>query len=413
MLRRFFLGTLLITCCLNLFSQERSLDFYIQQAISNSPLLKDLTNQIRSNSLDSLIIKASRHPRVSFDGSVYYAPLFNGYGYSEAVTNGEVFSTLVNVSQEVFSNKTAALQYKKLDIQNLSIANAGKITAIELKKTITRQYLEVFFLFKEIESSQEILKSLEKEDSILRQFTVNGIYKQTEYLSFFLELQSQQLWLRETNTQYNREFSQLNLLCGISDGNVSRLLPPILVLKGEENPVNSPLFLRFRIDSLSILNEKLMLDRNYKPKVTWFTNAGILNNVPGDVYKNFGFALGVNLSIPVYDGDQRQLNYMKLKTSEETRRNYKEYFTWQYDVQLQQLKQELESTKSLVTDVEKQVATSGMLVKAYEELLSHGALPVTDYLVAIRNHILIRKKITDYQKRILQIITEINYWKQQ
>lgn len=397
---------------MSLFGQVRTLDYYIQEGVSNSPLLKDLDNQIRDHATDSLLIQANRLPRIQFNGSLSYAPIINGFGYSEAVTNGQVFSTLVNVSQEVFTGKTVRAQFTKLGIQNLALANTGKITENDLKKEIIRQYLNVFFLSKEMLSSAEVLKSLKNEDAILKQFTEKGIYRQTEYITFLLELQSQELQCLETSTQYRKEYSQLNLICGIRDTSLVSLSLPLIEINYSENLAKSPLFLRFRLDSLSIQNERTILDRNYKPKISWFTDAGILNNVPADIYKSFGFSLGVNFALPVYDGNQRKLNYRKLKTSEETRKNYQDYFTRQYDQQLKQLKDELVRTKSMAPEIENQVATSGQLVKTCEELLNKGGIPVLEYITSVKNYILIKKNLYNYQERILQIINEINYWKQ-
>jgi hypothetical protein len=40
------------------FSQSKILDDYLQQAVKNSPLIKDLNNQILSAQLDSVRIRA-------------------------------------------------------------------------------------------------------------------------------------------------------------------------------------------------------------------------------------------------------------------------------------------------------------------------------------------------------------------
>ncbi len=412
MSRRCLLAIALIIQGMTLFSQVRSIYFYIEQGVANNPLLKDFSNQIRANSIDSLLIKANRVPKVAFNGSLFYAPIINDLGYSEAVTNGGIFSTLVNVSQDIFTRKTTEAQFAKLGIQNLSLSNTEKITGKELKKAITFQYLDVFFLSRDMASDLDVLKSLENEDAMLKQLTERGIYRQTEYLSFSLERQSQELNYYEAITQYRKELSQLNLLCGIQDTSLVMLSLPGIEMRNAENPETNPLFLHFRLDSLSIQNEKTILDRNYKPKISWFTDAGILNNVPGEIYKNFGFSLGMNFSLPIYDGNQRKLNYQKLKNTEETRKYYQDYFKRQYDVQLQQLKDELARTKSMIREIDKQITTSALLVKTYKELLEKGGLPVTDYVFAIKNYITIKRNSNQYQKRILQIINEINYWRQ-
>jgi hypothetical protein len=62
------------------FSQERDLNFYIQKAQTNSPLLSDLKNQIKSNSIDSLVFRATRKPQISGNLYANYAPLLDSIG---------------------------------------------------------------------------------------------------------------------------------------------------------------------------------------------------------------------------------------------------------------------------------------------------------------------------------------------
>jgi len=53
-----------LTVC-NAAAQDKSLDFYLKAALNSSPLLKDYNNQVRSNFIDSMRIKASYKPQVN------------------------------------------------------------------------------------------------------------------------------------------------------------------------------------------------------------------------------------------------------------------------------------------------------------------------------------------------------------
>jgi outer membrane protein TolC len=68
---------------------------------------------------------------------------------------------------------------------------------------------------------------------------------------------------------------------------------------------------QFEIDSLSIQNQKENIANNYKPSVLLFADAGYNSTLIGQSYKNFGNSVGFNLSIPIYDGNQRQLQTTK------------------------------------------------------------------------------------------------------
>jgi hypothetical protein len=60
--------------------QKNNLDFYLKQAIHNSPLLKDFQSQMESNSIDSQRIRAQYHPQVTGSSMNYLAPTVNGWG---------------------------------------------------------------------------------------------------------------------------------------------------------------------------------------------------------------------------------------------------------------------------------------------------------------------------------------------
>jgi outer membrane protein TolC len=404
----------LFTCVLSAtsFSQERTLDYFLQKGLSNSPLLKDLQNQARSNSIDSLLIKAQREPQINFNGTISYSPVINGYGYSEAITNGGNFITTINLSQSLFNTKTVNARYEKAGIQRQSLANSARLSENDLKKEITAQYLSAYSVSAEITSGKAILKSLEDENDILYQLTLNGIYKQTDYLSFKVELQARRLLLNELLIQYLKEISTLNYICGIEDTTTYELPIPVITVNIPPGREASPYFLRFRFDSLAIQNEKLLLDRSYKPVVSWFADAGLVNNQPEVIYKNFGASLGLSMTLPVYDGNQRKLNYEKFKNSEETRRFYEQTFRVRYNEQLRQLNQELEMTREMIPGIKDELELAKAIIRQDKDLISSGGVSITDYLLAVRNYIAIQQYLNQYEVKILQIINEINYWEQ-
>src|ERR1022692_4568193 len=123
---------ILVICCklciFNAIAQERNLDYYISQGLANSPLLKDYKNQVRSNVVDSIKLKASLKPQVSLNGLLMVAPVYKGFGYDSAITNGAQYTGVVQISQDIFRNGTLAPQYKSLAIQNEGLANSSKIS---------------------------------------------------------------------------------------------------------------------------------------------------------------------------------------------------------------------------------------------------------------------------------------------
>jgi hypothetical protein len=116
-------------------SQDCSLAGFLTQGISNSPVLKDLSNQILTNQYDSLIARASLLPQVYFNGALMYAPSINGWGYSEVSTNGKHLTGTFDISQQVLNKKTREANFEKYGIESgnpKNISHEKQCTIIHL-----------------------------------------------------------------------------------------------------------------------------------------------------------------------------------------------------------------------------------------------------------------------------------------
>lgn len=391
--------------------QERTLNDYIRQGLSNSPLMKDYNNQILSNSTDSLLARAGYKPQVNVNGYMMYAPILNGYGYSEPITNGQNLTGTINVTQNIFNKKTRQAEYDQYGIENQSLSNARKISANELEKEITGQYLTACAAFLEASYQNEVLIAMKEEGRLLGTLVEKGAYRQNDWLSFRVEIASMERATNDLVLQFRKELAALNILCGIPDTGSYKLSLPDLKIKSHLQIENSPLFYRYVIDSMKIVNEKVRIDRKYQPSFNWFSDAGLVNNEPRYLYQNFGLSLGMSMTLPVYDGNRRKLSYSRLKSLEDTRKNYEDFFLLQYSLQLHQLENELDQTRRLAGDNEEQVKLAIELVGQDKILLSNGSVSVTDYLMAIKNLKEARQNQTRYRVRELQIINEINFWR--
>lgn len=394
------------------FGQVNSLDFFISQGLVHSPVLKDIGNQINANRVDSLIVKAGQMPKVSYNGLLYYAPVINGIGYSEVITNISNITSVAYVTQRIFNQKSLDAQYSKFAIQNQTLQISSKITENDLKKAITLQYLTACSVSNDITFNEELLVSSKDEELILKQLVEKGQYKQVDYYSFMVELKSLELFVNDLQIQFRKEISALNILCGLNDTVYTELSLPDIKLNSPVIEATSPLFTRFVVDSLRIQNEKLQIERSYNPSVNWFADAGLVNNMPNEIVKNFGFSGGLSLSVPIYDGKQRKLNYDKLKMAENTRTNYADYFKKQYNQQLQQLYSELRETRNIIPQVTQQLDFAEIVIKQDKNLLNTGNISIIEYVTGFKNYISVKRNLNQYQVRILQIIAQINYWNQ-
>ncbi|HLX67187.1 MAG TPA: TolC family protein, partial [Puia sp.] len=119
---------------------------------------------------------------------------------------------------------------------------------------------------------------------------------------------------------------------------------------------------------------------------------------------------GVTITMPIYDGHQRKMQYSKLDIQERTRAGYREFFTSQYSQQLAQLSQQLKATEELIDQINEQVRYSETLIDVNGKLLGTGDARIADYILALSNYLNAKNLLTQNYITRLQIINQINYW---
>ncbi len=201
----------------------------------------------------------------------------------------------------------------------------------------------------------------------------------------------------------------LNQLCGISDTSRYELTEPQIVSKGIPDIKKSPFYLQYKIDSAKIENEKLAVDLNYKPKVNWFADAGFLTSNPWNFYQHFGYSAGIGLNIPVYDGNQRNIEKQKLQLAENSRKAYEDTYHNQYYQRIKQLKVQLKTLNDVTLKIDKQLETSRQLVKALKEQLEAGIIQMTEYINAVKNFRTTSRNLNMLKIQKLQVINEMNF----
>jgi len=409
MLRKFFLILFLSGLTLAAYNQTRNLDYYLTQAIQNSPLLNDYRNQISSAISDSLLIRAAKKPLVEARSQLLYSPFYSNFGYDEVITDGGNYTAVMGVSQPVFNKKEINNKFEAVDLQKRSINNSSRISINELNKIVTDQYLTSFFGYTDFLFNKNFLELLLKENEILKQFVKNGIAKQTDYLSLLVETQTQEILVNQLKSQYRKNLMLLSQLCGLNDSILYELVEPEIEIKSIPDITKSLSYIQYKIDSIRIENEKAAIDIRYKPKVNWFADAGFLTSNPWNFYKHFGYSAGLNLNIPVYDGKQRNIQKQKLEFSENTRQVYKNIYYKQYFQQIQQLNLELKSLNELSAQIENQLKTSEQLVNTLKEQLEAGIIQMTDYINAIKNFKTSSRNINLISIQKKQVINELNF----
>ncbi|HET6255949.1 MAG TPA: TolC family protein [Puia sp.] len=387
-----------------------NLDFYLDQALHNSPLLKDYRNQVQLGQVDSQLIHASYLPQVTGNSTNIYAPSYHGWGYDQAISNGGNFTTVVAVTQTLIGQKHLDAEYETVRLNNQGIGNTSKISEQDLKRNVTAQYITTYGDLQQLNFNRDIYQLLDKESNLLKDLTEKNVYRQTDYLAFLVTLKQEALLLRQLEIQFRNDHGTLNYLCGIVDTNAALLAAPVIELQNMPDVANSVFFRQFALDSLKLRNSRSLIDFSYRPKAQLYADGGWSSSLMYEPYKNFGVSFGVTITMPIYDGHQRKLQYSKLDIQERTRTGYKDFFTSQYSQQLAQLSQQLKATEELIAQINEQVRYSETLIDVNGKLLGTGDAKIADYILALSNFLNAKNLLTQNYITRLQIINQINYW---
>lgn len=395
---------------LSLNAQQKNLDYFINQGLQNSPLLKDYQFQMQGNKIDSQRLKASYGPQVNGNSTGSYSPVVKGWGYDGAISNLHTYNALIGVSRTIVGKDNLNNQYLSFQLQNLGLQNQGKISEQDLRRSVTQQYITAYGDLLQINFNQEIIGLLKNEETILKKLAEKGVYKQTDFLSFLVNIQQQELLIKQLHIQYQNDYATLNYITGLKDTAFTQLELP-LVSPAELPALDETVFYnQFKIDSLKIKTNDKQIDYSYKPRVSVFADGGYNSSFAITPYKNFGLSAGVALTVPIYDGKQRRMQHQKNAIAEQNRKNYQEFFSTQYSQQIAQLNQQLQLTQQLIEQTATQIKYAEGLITAQRQQLVTGDVRIADYIIAIGNYLNAKNIVTQNTINKLQIINQINYW---
>ncbi|GAA4214054.1 hypothetical protein GCM10022289_47080 [Pedobacter jeongneungensis] len=387
----------------------KNLDYYLGQAKSSSPVLKDFENQRRTAGIDSLIVRATAKPQVTGSGTGLYAPVIRGYGYDEVLTNGQALEAMLNVNYDLLNKKRINNQLEGIKIQSDSVKYASQLSLFDLNRSVIDQYITAFASQQQVDFNREVVSLLDREEKLLKTLTRSNIYKQSEYLTFLVTLQQQQLSLKQAELQFKNDYATLNYLAGVADTAQAKLAEPELqnaVFTGEKSFFTR----RFELDSLKNTNLKNAIDLNYKPKLGVYANGGYNSSLVLQPYKNFGASVGFTFSVPIYDGHQRKMQYDKLALSSNTVAGYRDFFTRQQSQQINLIRQQIKQTDALFGKINEQIRFSKGLIDVDSKLLHTGDLRVSDFIIAINNYLSAQNLLRQTNINRLKLINQFNYW---
>lgn len=363
-------------------------------AQQNSPQLIELANQVSQNRLDSLRRKAQNGILINGTGAAVLYPSIRNrqgeavLGYDQAITNGGNYAVVGQVSKPVFNRALLANDYRILGNQGQVLRNNRQLSALDLRRTVTDQFLTAYAAQLQLDFARGLLTQLRQQDRQLRQLVEAGIFKQTQYLSFYLSVRTQEVTVDQNRLAYRRELGTLRALAGVADTALVALEIPTPPTRRPLAGLLAPAQRQYTLDSLRNLFDRRAVDTYYLPRVSVVADAGLQSTsyLPRALSHSFGASGGLLLSIPVYDGHQRQLQYQRIALSEQSRRGYRQFITVQRRQQYEQLEGQIRAADALLVRIREQLRIAQTLVGATRQQLATGDVVILDYLNVVTSY---------------------------
>ena len=401
---KIFPGIFLCFVSSNFYKAQNTLDFYLQTAQQNNPNLKDFSNQINITSIDS--VKARRDFGYKVDGiaDASYSPQFSGYGYDGNTTvNGRNLTLIGRVSKELVNKRNFNIKLNSFSIAIQQLLNQKNLSALNLNRAIAQQYLLAYESQEHYKIDQEIIHIFDQEDLVLKKLTQKSVFRQTDYLTFKVTQQQNELLQKQHLADFKNNFGLLQYLSGLENQPEMNLVEPDFYSKIENQFDESIYSKTFRIDSLKLENDIDLVNYNYRPKISIYADGGYSSALIQTPYKNFGASAGVTLNIPIYDGHQRQLSIEQKKIEFDSRKKYVDFYQKQFQQQKEQIKNQILQYREMVNLATTQMKYSKTLIEANLKQLPTGDVKMVDFILAITNYTTLKSGLLTYKIQLLKL----------
>ena len=398
-------------------TSPRRLDDFLLVARQSSPLLRQTANQVQQNRIDSLVRARQNGVQVGGIGSALYYPSITNskgesvIGYDNAVTNGGNYAAIAQATKPILNRFQLQNDYQILASQGQVLRNTGRLSALDLRRNITDQFLTAYATETQLSFSRSLLGQLRQQDRQLQQLVNAGIFKQTQYLSFYLSVRTQEVTVEQNQLAYRRELGILRALAGVADTTLIPLEAPTPPTHRPLAGLLAPSQRQYTLDSLRLLLDRRAIDAYYRPRLNAVLDAGLQSSsyMPIALAHSLGIGGGFQLSVPIFDGHQRQLQYQRIELSEQSRRGYRQFVTVQRQQQYEQLEGLIRASDALLARIREQVRVAEALVGAARQQLATGDVAILDYLNLVTSYRTLQFSLTQAETDRLRSRFALDY----
>lgn len=363
---------------------HRNLAYYLDQGLANSPLLKENSNAITLNRLDSLLNIATNKPYVQAIGQYLYAPAGTNWGYDQATTNGGAYTGLIQANRNLLYRRNLRIQNALNAALRDSLVNTVRINQNDLQKSIVDLYLTAYQDYQQMVIFGDLYQIFSRQNEVLKELLRKALFNQSDYLAFRVDWQQSEVNYEGAKVQFLQDILTLNTLCNIPETGLVRLEKPDLALEARFMLDDNPYLLRYRYDSVIVERNRRVIDIFYRPSLDLVANAGT-NAISSDlITKRLGYSIGLNFTVPIYNGNQRKLQYQKLDVEQLTIRNYQNQYLNRFNLQLRTVNEQLRVNQNLISITERQNTDVENLLTISQARLYRGDISAIDYLLIVQ-----------------------------
>lgn len=409
-----------------IYPQQRDLNYYLNQAMLNSPLIQKNKNDNKILELDlQQRERILNNPEINLESNILLAPIIshndnsnrldivskgsNNYlGYDLSITNGGQYQAFLALKQPLLGKSNLKVYKQKSDISRKQNINSTTMTIHEIEQLVSYQYILCVKSKVQIKNGVQLLKQLDDQLIIMQKLVQNAIYKQTDLLLLQIERQNLVIANKTFEDDYIGNLFDLNLLCGIQDSSRLDITELDLQLKPDLNS-NSFFVSSFKLDSLALMADLSITELKYKPQLSLFANAG-LNAAYLPSFDRLGFSTGFTFSLNLYDGNQRKFDREKSNVSLQTAQFEKNHLLAQREINKTKIRSQINSLSERTILIENQLIQYDKLYSDYQNNLMRGLISIIDYKNLFRD-ITVKKQeslLLRMQKQVL--INSYNYW---
>lgn len=407
-------------------AQQRDLNYYLEQAKINSPIINKNKNEIKVVELDLKQVKSVlSKPEINLEGNLLFAPIIshdnnsnhlnlvsagaNNYlGYDLANTDGGQYQAFFSVKQPLFSSSKYKSYSNKADISRQINENSIALTIHELEQLINYQYIICLKSKIQTENSLSLLKELDEQIIILQKLVDNAIYKQTDLMLLKIEYQNYEFDYKTFQSDYKNNINDLNLICGINDTNTVDIKEIDFQLK-PDTLANSQFLTSYKLDSLNIIADQSINELKYKPQLNLFANTG-LNAIYQPSLNRLGLSAGVNFSWNLFDGNQQKIQRDKLTINIQTLEFEKKNFQTQNSINKNKFLNQINLLNQRLILTNNQLIEYDKLLNVYSNEISNGEVSVMDYKYLLKDIAFKKQENLLLKMEKQALINSYNYW---